>query len=34
MAKKRRPRRMKVLGIPIMTVAVIGGLAWWLATRK
>ena len=36
MAKKkrtRRPRQMKVLGIPVMMVAVIGGLAWWMMTR-
>ena len=34
MAKKtRRPRQMKILGIPVITVAIVGGLAWWL-TRK
>jgi len=33
-AKKRRPRRMKVLGIPVVTAAILGGLVWWLATRK
>ena len=38
MAKKkrtiRRPRQMKVMGMPIITVAVIGGLAWWLVRRQ
>jgi len=35
MAKKksRRPRQMKVLGIPVVTLALVGGLAW-LLTRK
>ena len=37
MAKKkriRRTRQMKVLGIPVMTAAIIGGLAWWVFTKK
>jgi len=34
MAKKRRPRKAKILGIPVMTVAILGGLAWWLAKKQ
>ena len=30
---RKRTRQMKVLGIPVMMVATIGGLVWWL-TRK
>ena len=29
MAKKKRTRKMKVFGIPVITVAIIGGLVWW-----
>ncbi len=31
--KTRKPRQMKILGIPVMTVVIIGGLVW-LVTRS
>ena len=36
MARKRtrRPRKTKILGVPVMTVAILGGLAWWLAKKQ
>ena len=37
MARKkriRRPRQMKILGLPIIPVAIVGGLVWWLAKKK
>ncbi len=33
MAKKKRTKKMKILGIPVMTVVIIGGLVW-LVTRS
>ena len=32
--KSRRPRQTKILGIPIITVAIVGGLAWWLLRKS
>ena len=34
MAKKRKPRQMKIMGFPVMTIAIVGGLAWWLTRKK
>jgi len=33
MARRRR-RKVKVLGLPIVPLIVIGGLVWWLARKK
>ena len=34
MAKRRRQRKVKVLGLPIVPLVAIGGLVWWLARKK
>jgi len=31
---RKRTRKMKILGIPIMTVAILGGLVWWITKKK
>ena len=32
--KTRRPRQTKILGIPVITVAIIGGLVYWLTKKQ
>jgi len=34
MTKKKRSREMNIMGIPIMTAAIIGGLAYWLFKKQ
>ena len=33
MAKKKRTKKMKILGIPLIPLAIIGGLVYWLSKR-
>ena len=30
---KKRTKNMKILGVPVLSAAVIAGLAWWLAKK-